>query len=154
MGPSFNFLHLGVYLFSVVCSQLLISNLYLSLNILEYSRYSKRETFHIKNREHTTDKHTHKSTYWVAAQLKIVSDNYRFTLMFLPFWYCRESCANPPKRPLYRPPCHNLYGQTCDIKYSEELFYLQGRFRESEGITDREVGWFYFNLIINWLPGA
>ena len=27
------------------------------MNILEYSRYSTRETFHIKNREHT-DKHT------------------------------------------------------------------------------------------------
>ena len=51
-----------------------MKSLSLSLNILEYSRYSKRETFNIKNWGHT-DKHTHrqthKSMYCVAAQLKM-----------------------------------------------------------------------------------
>ena len=40
VGRSFNFLHLCVCTFSVVCSQLLITNLSLYLNNLEYSRYS------------------------------------------------------------------------------------------------------------------
>ena len=52
---------------SVLCFWYEIS---LSLNFLEYSRYSKIEIFHIKNRGQT-HKQTHKSTYWVAAQLKI-----------------------------------------------------------------------------------
>ena len=50
MGRKFNFLHLCVCLFSVVCSHFLTSNLSLSLNILEYSRYSKRETFLLHNK--------------------------------------------------------------------------------------------------------
>ena len=36
------------------------------MNILEYSRYSTRETFHIKNREHT-DKHTHTQEYVLSC---------------------------------------------------------------------------------------
>ena len=54
---------------SVLCFWYEIS---LSLNFLEYSRYSKIEIFHIKNRGQT-HRQTHKSTYWVAAQLKIES---------------------------------------------------------------------------------
>ena len=41
-----------------MCSQLLISNPSFSLNILKYSRYSKKELFHIKYRGRTT--HTQK----------------------------------------------------------------------------------------------
>ena len=58
LGCIFNFLHLCVCKLSV-CSQLLIWNPSFSLNILEYSRYSKREMFHIKTREHTPNTNTH-----------------------------------------------------------------------------------------------
>lgn len=48
-----------------VCSRFFLYEIPLSLNDLDI----QREIFHIKKRVHT-HWHTHKSTYWVAAQLK------------------------------------------------------------------------------------
>ena len=48
----------------------------LSLNIYNILVYSKREIFHIKNWEHKHKQtHTHKSTYWVATQLKMTAQS-------------------------------------------------------------------------------
>ena len=59
-----------MYLFVVRLFSFFLYEISLSLNILEYSIYSKREIFHIKKGEQR-DRQTHMSAYRVAPQLKI-----------------------------------------------------------------------------------